>query len=103
MMTSETIKALLEQNGFLVAINHFSEDVCPPFIILLNNTSNIFAENKVYLKIEKITLELYTRVNSSQIEEKLENVLDQNCICWDKSAPIWLDEEKMTERVYQIG
>lgn len=107
-MTLSELKNILEATGYPVAYSHFTatENVPvpgPPFITyLVADSSNLFADNKVYQKINNVQIELYTDKKDLQAEKKLEDLLEQNEIPYETTEG-WIDTEKIFERVYEIG
>lgn len=107
-MTLTELKSILDATGYPVAYSHFiSTDnnpvPNPPFITyLVINSSNMFADNKVYKKIGNIQIELYTNKKDLQAEKKLEDLLDLNEIPYE-TEETWIDTEKLFQKIYKIG
>ena len=94
-MTLEKLYAILKATGFSVAYSHFEVKTSLPFITyLVDGSSNMFADNKVYKKIENIKIELYTA-------EKLEELLDENEISYECSEE-WIEKERVFQRIYEV-
>lgn len=102
MQLSELV-ALLKTTGYPVAYHHFTESPTIPFIVYLDiGTSNFMADNKVYEKVLNIDVELYTEKKDLSAEKKLEDLFDANEMPWEVEE-VWIETEKMYQRIYQIG
>lgn len=101
ILTKEKIKQVLESYPVKSKYNHFSAPVSPPFITwLITGSDNIAADDCVYTKIYEYQIELYTRENTQEEEDKFEDYLTKNGILWDKVSTVWIDEEKVNMSVY---
>lgn len=102
-MTLEYLYNILNKTSLPVAYHHFEEDTKPPYIVyLVDNNDNFMADNKVYKKIININIELYTNKKDIELENKLEDILDENNICYT-SNETYIDSEKMYQKIYMIG
>ncbi len=84
------------------AYDHFAEgeSPSPPFLIyLLPNTNHFGADSKVYYKINKVNIEIYTDKKDIDLEKRVETVLDRYSIFYEKSE-VWIDSEKLYEVLY---
>ena len=89
------------------AYDHFAEGeaVEPPFITYLTpGSDNFAADGRVYYKINDVHIELYTDYKNTELELKVEEVLDRHNIFYNKSE-VWIDSEKLYEVMYsyEIG
>lgn len=101
-MTLAEFKKLLDATGYPVAYSHFKEAQKPPFICYLRNGSaNFIADNKVYKKINDITIELYSNKKDLVAEEALEKLLDDNDIPYD-SDEIYIESEELFQKIYEV-
>lgn len=94
----EIIKAM----GIPFAYDHFAEGeaVDPPFICyLLPESDNFAADGKVYFKANEVHIELYTDTKDLSVEQKVEVVLDEHGIYYDRSE-VWIESEKLYEVLY---
>lgn len=94
----EIIKAV----GIPFAYDHFAEGeaVDPPFICyLLSESDNFAADGKVYFKANEVHIELYTDTKDLSVEQKVEAVLDEHGIYYDRSE-VWIESEKLYEVLY---
>lgn len=96
----EIIKAM----GIPFAYDHFAEGeaVDPPFICyLLPESDNFAADGKVYFKANEVHIELYTDTKDLSVEQKVEAVLDEHGIYYDRSE-VWIESEKLYEVLYSF-
>ena len=106
-MTLGELNTLLKATGYPVAYSHFVETnntpiPNPPYITYLaNDSSNFIADNKVYKKINNITIELYTDKKELVAEGKLESILDANEIAY-QSYETYIETEKLFQKIYEV-
>lgn len=64
--------------------------------------SNFFAaDGKVYFKVNRLNIALYTDKKDVKLEETVEAVLDRHGIFYDKSE-VWIESENQYEVLYQM-
>ena len=100
----DKIISILNEIGLPYAYDHFSEGESPnpPFICyLLPGSDNFAADGRVYYKINDVHIELYTDHKNTELELKVEEVLDRYNIFYNKSE-VWIDSEKLYEVLYQF-
>lgn len=98
----EKIAAILEKVGLPFAYDHFAEGESPdpPFICyLIPNSDNFSADGRVYYKINEIHIELYTDCKDLSAEQKVEAVLDEHGIFYEKTE-VWIESENLYEVLY---
>lgn len=98
----EKIAAILERIGLPFAYDHFAEGESPdpPFICyLIPNSDNFSADGRVYYKINEIHIELYTDSKDLSAEQKVEAVLDEHGIFYEKTET-WIESENLYEVLY---
>lgn len=103
-MKKEQIEKMLDEIGIKYKYHHFETDeaVAPPFICWLTPGSNNFAaDGKVFFKVDKLDIELYTDNKNMELEEKIENVLEEHGVFWEKKET-WIESEKMYEVLYEM-
>lgn len=104
MMSREEIEAMLDQTEIPYRYFLFEEKeaVEPPFLVwYLPDTDNFSADGQVYYRIDSLNLELYTDQKDFELEERLERILDEQGIYWDKTEA-YLEEEQMYEVLYEM-
>ena len=98
----EKITAILEEIGLPFAYDHFAEGESPdpPFICyLIPNSDNFSADGRVYYKINEIHIELYTDCKDLSAEQKVEAVLDEHGIFYEKTE-VCIESENLYEVLY---
>ena len=105
-MKMQDLYSLLKTINIPVAYHSFKasnmEVKQPPYIIYFATSSNNFgADNRVYLKQNNYTVELYTNKKDFSLENKLEDALDSASIFYDKTET-YIDTEAMYQISYQI-
>jgi hypothetical protein len=103
MMLEEFTK-LMEKTGIPSAYDHFAEGESPdpPFLCyLLPGSDNFAADGKVYFKICNVRIELYTDRKDPEAEEKVEMVLNDAGIFYNKTE-VWIESEKLYEVLYSF-
>ena len=103
-MTMEELVAMLQKMGIPFAYDHFAEGESPdpPFICyLLPGSNNFAADGKVYFSLNPVRIELYTDSKDLAVERKVEMVLDDSGIFYNKSE-VWIQSEKLYEVLYSF-
>lgn len=84
------------------AYDHFAEGESPdpPFLCyLLPGADNFAADGKAYFKVDQVHLELYTDKKDPETEHRVEAVLDEHGIFYDRTE-VWIESEKLYEVLY---
>lgn len=106
MILSELV-TILKTTGYPVVYSHFniSENNPmpePPYITyIFTYSSNMYADNKVYKKINNIQIELYTKKKDLQAERKLEDLFDSNEIIYQTSET-FIESENIFQKIYEM-
>ena len=103
-MTIENLVKMLQKTGIPFAYDHFAEGESPepPFICyLLPGSNNFAADGKVYFKINQVRIEIYTDSKDLAVERKVEMVMDESGIFYNKSE-VWIQSEKLYEVLYSF-
>ena len=103
-MTIEDLVEMLQKIGIPFAYDHFAEGESPepPFICyLIPGSNNFAADGKVYFRINQVRIELYTDSKDLSVERKVEMVLDESGIFYNKSE-VWIQSEKLYEVLYSF-
>ncbi|PEA54507.1 hypothetical protein CON64_12430 [Bacillus pseudomycoides] len=107
-MTLTEFKKVLEATGYPVAYSHFTATPgnpvpSPPYIcILVDGSSNMMADNKVYHEINDINIEFYTIKKDLVAEAKLKNVLDEHEIPYESPFETFIESEKLYQKFYEV-
>lgn len=103
-MTYDEIVEMLEGVSMPFAYDHFEEGESPDppfFVFLFPSTDNFSADGVVYQKIDELHIELYTDRKDPDVEEKVEEVLGQHGLFYNKSE-VWIAEERLYEVLYSM-
>ena len=98
----EIVLLLAQLTGIPYAYSHFAEGEvpAPPFICYLcPGSDNFSADGRVYKKINDVRIELYTDKKEPATELRLETVLDNADIFYNKTET-WIESEKLYEVLY---
>lgn len=93
---------IIKDIGLPNAYHYFAEGESPepPFLIYLMPASDNFsADGRVYFKANEVHIEIYTDYKSPNIEKKVEAVLDEHGIFYNKSE-VFIESEKLYEVLY---
>lgn len=93
---------IIKDIGLPNAYHHFAEGESPepPFLIyLLPASDNFSADGRVYFKANEVHIEIYTDYKSPDIEKKVEAVLDEHGIFYNKTE-VYIESEKLYEVLY---
>ncbi len=102
------LKTILDETGLPVAYDHFTEtDQTPipelPFIVYREEESaHLNADNTIYHRVQDYSIELYTKIKDPELEDELELVLLANDLPFSTSATLWIEEEKMFVKYYEV-
>lgn len=95
----------LKKVGVPVQYRAFKEGEAPelPYIIfyLDDTTGSLEADNKLFWKLQNVSAELYTDEKDVELEEKLEQIFEENEISFD-AYESYIDSEQMFEMLYEI-
>lgn len=100
----DNLLELMLEIGIPFAYDHFAEgeSPSPPFITFLCPRSDNFpADGRVYFKVDEVHIELYTDAKDPPVEQKVEAVLDEHGIFYDKTE-VWIDTENLYEVLYSF-
>lgn len=103
-MTRKDVFDIITQAEVPVAYYQFSEATAkaPPFICYYYPQNNDFgADNTNYVRIDQLVIELYTDNKDFDLEEKLEGILKENEMFFDKTE-VYIDDEKMYMVTYTM-
>ena len=95
---------ILDEIGIPYAYEHFAQGESPatPFITyLIPRTDNVYADGRLYIKIEEVHLELYTDRKDLSSEKKVEDVLEDYGIFYEKTE-VWIESERLYEVLYSF-
>ena len=104
-MKYETIFNILNTLEIPVAYDHFNSDknVNPPFLAYREISSDTFkADNISYVRNYNYELELVTIKKDVELQDRLETLLTNNKIPYDKKDEVWDHDEKIYHNYYEI-
>lgn len=96
---------LLKTLNIPVAYDHFdsNKNITPPFIVYRETGVDTFkADNKSFFRDYNYELELVTEKKDVALQERLEELLDNNNIPYDMNTELWDNEEKIYHNYYEI-
>lgn len=101
-MELDQIKTMLESTGLPVVYLSWEEGSAPPlpwiaYRVLYSN--NFSADGVVYRPIERITVELYSKLKDQESEDKVESALSS--LFWQKSEA-YIDDERCYQVAYEF-
>lgn len=102
-MTHQEVLEMMNEVKLPYAYHHFveGESPDPPFLVFLYpGSDNFAADGKVYFKVNRLNIELYTDLKDVELEETIEAVLDEHGIFYEKSE-VWIETENLYEVLYQ--
>lgn len=74
----------------------------PPYTVYyFPNSDNFGADDTVYVEINALNIELYTTHKSVAAEKRIEKVLEDHEIFWEKTEA-YLDSEHLYEVLYEM-
>ena len=101
-MTLEEIYQTLQLLNLPLAYSHFKSPKEPPYLVyLVEDTNNFGADNKVYHQIENLVIELYTSKKDIILEKKLEALLNDKQLYYEK-IETYIEREKLYEVRYEL-
>lgn len=105
MIKHKELYQLLITLAIPVAYDHFNDDkdIYPPFMAYREQRPDTFnADNKNLIKFNNFEIELVTEKKDVELEERIETLLTNNEIPFDKSDEIWDNDEKIYHIFYEI-
>lgn len=83
-MTNNDIGEMLRSTGLPVYYDHARQGAKLPYITYTTSSDNFFADNRTYSKVTSLRAVLYTAVKSTDLEETIEAVFEDNDIPWNR-------------------
>lgn len=97
-MKLSDIKKILDKSGYPAAYRFFKTKKEPPYICyFIPDSRNINADDINYKGIKHLFIELYTADKNETAENIVENILNENEICFNK-----IETYIETEKIYMI-
>ena len=101
-MTLKELRDLLETTGLPVTYREWAENAAPPLpyiCYLVAYTNNFSADSGVYIKVNHIQIELYTKNKDPKTETMVEDALFS--FFWNKTET-YIDTERCYQILYEI-
>lgn len=101
-MTLGSVASILEKTGLPVIYRAWPENEAPPlpFICyLVPGTDNFFADGETFAVINRVNVELYTKLKSPEAEVLVEKAL--SAIAWQKTET-YISSERCYQILYEI-
>ena len=103
-MTYEEIHEMMQEMDCPFSYHHFAEgeNPAPPFLLFLSPGEHTFsADNLMYYSFKQLDIELYTDKKSPEVEERVEEILRQHHIFYNKTEA-WIESERLYEVLYEM-
>lgn len=101
-MTLDKVCEMLKQMNLPLAYNHFKSEQNPPYLVyMVSEIESFSADNKVYHQEDRFSIELYTDKKDIQLETRLEILLEDHEVYYEKYET-YIDTEKMYQIRYEI-
>ena len=106
-MTLSDLVKVLKATGYPVVYSHFTVTEnnpmpAPPYIAyMFTYSTNMYADNKIYQKVNNIQIELYTNKKDLAAEARLEELLDANEITYETSET-FIESEGLFQKIYEV-
>lgn len=104
-MTYEELNKILNSSKIPFRYHHFNTENLPPLprgVYMLNDATSVYADGITAMLIENTRIELYTAIKEPETEKKLEKVLTNAEIPFDKVDEIYIPTENMYVIIYEI-
>lgn len=74
-----------------------------PFMVYYGTGStNLDADNIVYDSVQNWNIELYTNKKNIELEDKIEKILNENEVVWEKGPEIYISDDRVFMIPYYI-
>lgn len=95
---------ILTGSGYEAAYDHFISSTGLPYILFMRDTStNFFADNRVYQRVNVWHVVLCTEKKETATERALEAIFDDNGICWEVYDEAFVKEERLHQIIYEFS
>lgn len=106
-MTTQEVATMIRSMGFPYAYYQFDDDPDnpapkPPFICFFySNSDDVYADNANFVGVAELHIEAYTRKKDFSVEKRVESVLMQHGLTWQRQEA-QLDSEEMHLTIYTM-
>ena len=99
-MTLEELRKRCEENNIQYSYGPFLKPVEPPHLVAIESeTNNYMADNKVYLRIGEIQLDLTMNYLDFDLMKTIEEKILFD-VCWNKTEETYLSKEEIWQVSY---
>lgn len=89
--------------GTEIKISYLTSNQKLPFLVFTGSgTSPLIADDKNYTSDYRYTLEYYFDIKDEDKERRIEEILNEKHILWEKSEDVRIDSEKINVIYYNI-
>ena len=100
-MTYEELGQMLAASGYPVAYGYFKTEQAPPYVLYrFAYSNNLSADGEVYITVDHIQIELYTKTKDEEAEAAVEAQLSPTFF-FQKSQE-YDEDQKVYQTVYEI-
>ncbi len=103
-MTIEEVAEMIKETGLPTRYEQYPNKQVPPLpytVYYFPNSNNFGADDETYIKITALNIELYTATKSPKDEIRVEQVLRNHGIYWNKTEA-FIESEHMYETLYEM-
>lgn len=102
-MTKTEVAQMIAEVGVPYAYYQFTNDTaqpCPFICFYLADSDDMSADDKNYVKVRRLIVELYTDNKDFETEDTVETVLNEHGLFYSKSE-VYIDTERMYEVIFE--
>ena len=99
-MTAHEVKEMMEELSIPTSYFKFDEGrtVQPPFAVWYFGESNdVYADDRNYVPISSLVIELYTDEIDLEIQQEIQNLLTEHELPYIRTEPNYIEEELLYE------
>lgn len=103
-MNHDEVMEMMREMELPFAYDHFAEGESPepPFAVFLYPSADNFSADGIpYYKKNRLSIELYTDLKDTDLEQKTESVLEKHGLFYGKSE-VWIESEHLYEVLYEM-
>lgn len=101
-MTYQELEQLLAPLGISFTFHHWEKPPAMPYGVYFDDGTNNFAADGIaYVVFSHVNIELYVRQRDPDLEGRLQDILDEAGLYWDKTAS-WIESERYYQVAYEI-
>lgn len=102
-MTLQAFAKLLQALNLPISYYQFKSAQAVPFGVYYTPSDNVLrADNKVLYKTHNVNFEVYTKSKELELENKIEQLFDDNEIYYADPYDVFIESENVWQRTYNI-